>query len=351
VTANTGVIGHEGILRELQILASATPPAHALLLAGPESTGRTALAREYARFLNCEAVAAGGETPPAGPCGECRACRLIAEGHHPDVVVLEPGDTLCRPRGGDSSHAAHPDSRDIRICQVRGAIDLVAKYPFEARYRVVIVDPAERMTTEAANTLLKTLEEPPSHSVFVLISSAPEQMLETVISRCRRLDVTTVPTPVIESGLAGRGYPPDVAHAAASAARGLPGVAIAFAAKPDLMGDRERLLERCARIAAAGLVERFRYSTELAERWRNDRKAIFRELTVWEEFWERDLHAAACAGTREPAAETASALRAVATAREYLLANVLARTVFDFMLVTFPRRTLGASGPETAEGS
>jgi DNA polymerase-3 subunit delta' len=350
MTARAGVIGHEGVLRELRGLASARPPAHAILLAGPESTGRMTLAREYARLLNCEGAGetmAGFESPEF-PCGTCRACHLIAEGTHPDVVVLGPGDVLCRPGGGESSHAAHPDSRDIRICQVRGVIDMESRYPFEARYRVVIIDPAERITPTAGNSLLKTLEEPSPHTVFVLVAAAPDDMLETVISRCRRIDVSTVPASVIEEGLRERGVDGATAHEAAVAARGRPGLAIRFAGKPDLMGDRARILQRCARIAAAPLTERFRYTEELQRRWRTDRAPIFRELQVWEEFWEAALSAAAKSGDREAARDAATALRAVATAREYLLANVLARTVFDFLLVNFPHRRLDEGGADAA---
>jgi DNA polymerase-3 subunit delta' len=349
----SGVIGHEGVLRELKALAESRPPAHALLIQGPESTGRRGLAREYARLLNCEHVVPPGQggfagfDPPSIPCGACRACRLIAEDQHPDVVFMVPGDILCRP-GGEASHASHADSRDIRICQVRGAIEVAAKYPFEARYRVIVIDPAERITVPAANAMLKTLEEPPEHSVFVLLSAAPEQLLETIVSRCRRITVTTVPTSVVEAGLIARGIAQTEAHTAATAARGRPGLAITFAAHPDLMGDRDRLLVRCGRIAAAKLTERFRYAGELRVRWGDDRNAVFRELAMWEEFWERDLVAAAAEGpSGEGAAiEALGALKTVATAREYLLANVLSRTVFDFMLVSFPRRTLVESGTE-----
>lgn len=340
------MIGHDAILRELRSLALQPLPAHAVLLAGPEHTGRTPLAREYARLLNCQARQGGampGFDPPPIPCGECRHCRLIGDGAHPDVVHLSPGDALCRPRSGESGHPPHPDSRDIRICQVRGTIELVARYPFEAPYRVVVVDPAERMTPDAANTLLKTLEEPPSHSVFVLISAAPDQLLETILSRCRRIEVPTVPTATIEAGLVARGVDASLAHEAATSARGRPGLALTFAAKPDLMGDRQRLLQRCARIAAAGLSERFRYSQELRDRWRNDRASIFRELETWEAFWEQALAASAPAD-RSAAAGALAALKAVATAREHLLANVLPRTAFDAMLVAFPRRRLDEGG-------
>ncbi|MCK6564362.1 MAG: DNA polymerase III subunit delta', partial [Dehalococcoidia bacterium] len=83
----SAVIGHEAIVRELQSLAASEDPPHALLFAGAEGSGRSLLALEYARLLNCEAA----PPSPAGPCGVCRPCRLIAEGAHPDVIHLGPG--------------------------------------------------------------------------------------------------------------------------------------------------------------------------------------------------------------------------------------------------------------------
>ncbi|MFN0148615.1 MAG: ATP-binding protein [Dehalococcoidia bacterium] len=354
----SSIIGHEAVLRELRALASSPEPPHALLFAGPQHTGRHVLAREYARLLNCERRPGNenrggfgfgevpGEDPADLPCGACRACRHIAEGTHPDVVVVSPGDTLCRPRGGDSSHPSHAESRDIRICQVRGIIDAVARFPFEAQYRVVIIDPAERMTEDAANTLLKTLEEPPGHTAFVLITSAPESIIETVLSRCRRVDLRTVPRPVIEAGLLARGASATLAAASAAAARGKPGLAVGYAAEPDLIASRERVLQRCGRLSAAGTGERFRYSQDLTERWRRDRAQIHSELALWEDFWEAQLKEAAAGGEQSAALAPLGALQAIAAAREQLLAQVLPHLVFDLMLLSFPRTTLSAEPEE-----
>ncbi len=355
------LIGHADIARELEALAASDDPPHALLFAGTEGTGRMALALRYAMLLNCDRSA-----PPAAgsslfgddtfaalstgdgsvPCGECRPCRLIAEGAHPDVIVLGPGDTLCRPRDGES-HAKHPESRDIRICQIRGIIDLAARYPFEARYRAIIIDPADRFGREAGHTLLKTLEEPPGHTVFCLLSAAPESIIETVVSRCRRIDVRPVPKAEIEAGLIARGIDPDIAKRAADASGGRPGRAIVLAAQPDLMGDRARLLERCGTIAAGRWAERFTYAGSLTERFRRDRNSVTPELDAWEAFWEERLRMGAGGGeAKGELAGALAALRAIAQARADLLAQVNTRAAFELMLLTFPRVTLAATPEE-----
>ncbi|MGE0601474.1 MAG: ATP-binding protein [Dehalococcoidia bacterium] len=356
------IIGHAGIVRELQALAMSEEPPHALLFAGPDGVGRTALAIEYARLLNCErlhpevtagASLFGDDLPSAAsssgkPCGECRSCRLIEEGAHPDVITLGPGDTLCRPRDGES-HAKHPDSRDIRICQVRGLIDLSSRFPFEARYRLVIIDPADRLDRNgaAAHTILKTLEEPPGHTVFCLVTAAPEDLIETIVSRCRRIDVRPVPRAVIEAGLVARGIEPGLAARAADASHGSPGRALQFAGDPDLIGARGRLLERCTRVASEGTGARFRYAAELAERWREDRLATLVEFDVWESFWEERLRLGAGEGeSHETLAGYVEALNAIRQARADLHGNVLARAAIELMLLSFPRVTLAISPEE-----
>jgi DNA polymerase-3 subunit delta' len=214
---------------------------------------------------------------------------------------------------------------------------------------MVIIDPADRLYREgaAAHTILKTLEEPPGHTVFCLVTAAPESLLETIRSRCRRIDVHPVPRAEIETGLIARGVEPGLAARCAEAARGRPGRAIQFAAQPDLMGDRARLLERCARVAGEGTGDRFRYANDLAERWRKDRAAVLNEIDVWEAFWEERLRDGASEGASPEALRGAlEALRAITRVREDLTVNVIPRTAFELMLLSFPRVTLSISREE-----
>lgn len=328
------VIGHEGLRRALRAIAAMEEPPHALLFSGPARTGRTLLALELAALLNCEAA-----TLDDRPCNECRACRLIAERNHPDVLHLERGDSFCRGGGG---HQPHPGSRDIRICQVRGLIESVSRYPFEGRFRVIIIEPADRMGLEAANTLLKTLEEPPPATVLALITAAPENLLETIRSRCRTLTVSLVPDEVVATGLRERGFPEEVAERAALESRRRPADALAFAEQPDLMDDRGRLLDRCAELAGARAAERMTYAGDLAERWRRDRELVLTELDVWETFWEERLRKEV--GAEDEARDALDALQAVAEARSDLEAQVVARMALELMLLRFPAVTLAAEG-------
>ena len=113
------------------------------------------------------------------------------------------------------------------------------------------------------------------------------------------------------------------------------------------MGDRGRLLERCARVASEGLGERFRYANDLAERWRKDRASVLGEIDVWETFWEGRLRNGSSEGAdTESLARALESLRAITRVREDLQANVIPRTAFELMLLSFPRVTLSISREE-----
>jgi DNA polymerase-3 subunit delta' len=156
----------------------------------------------------------GGEAPISpgrDACGECATCRRIARGVHADVLVIEPGD-----------------SGAIKLDQVREAIDRSAYRPFEGRRRLVVVDQADALIPEAQNALLKTLEEPPPASVFVLITNRPDVLLATVRSRCQRLRFGPLtPADVADVLIRDHGVEPAEAHAAAAAADGSVGRALA----------------------------------------------------------------------------------------------------------------------------
>jgi DNA polymerase III subunit delta' len=187
------VIVHRGHRRLVALLARSVyrdrlPPS--LIFSGPAGAGKRQTAIAMAQALNCLApVIAEGESGGQGPlekvktsggegppdrtidaCGSCAACTRIARGVHPDVIIVEPGE-----------------SGSIKIDQVRDIVDRAAYRPFEGRRRVVVIDQADTMVAAAQNALLKTLEEPPSASVFILVTTRPDMLLATVQSRCPRL--------------------------------------------------------------------------------------------------------------------------------------------------------------------
>ena len=199
------VRGHAAVRRLVAraVARDRLPPS--LLLSGPDGVGKRQVAVGVAELLNCEAVRDTGL--PAGvaeSCGECAPCRRIARGAHPDVLVVAPGDT-----------------GTIRVDAVRGMVEQAAFRPFEGRRRVVIVDDADRLVAEAQNALLKTLEEPPPASVFLLVTHRPHLLLPTVRSRCPELRFGSLATDEVVDVLVEEcGVAPAAATAAAAAADG-----------------------------------------------------------------------------------------------------------------------------------
>ena len=141
---------------------------HAYLLAGLQGVGKYRTALSFSAVVNC---LARPEETFRDACGTCSSCRKIAEGYHPDVFTVAP-------EGGSSV---------VKIDQIREIEEDAAKQPHEARYRMVMLDEAHAMTTEAANALLKTLEEPATRMRLLLVTHQSHQLLETIISRCQQI--------------------------------------------------------------------------------------------------------------------------------------------------------------------
>jgi DNA polymerase-3 subunit delta' len=183
------------------------PQAHALLLHGPQGVGQFELALTIAQAWLCEGA---GE---ARPCGVCAGCRLVQAHSHPDLLVLLP-EALQEPlgwsQGADEEGAERAakkaaPSREIKIAAVRLAVNFAQTTTARGRAKVVVLHPAERINAFSANTLLKTLEEPPGAARFILSCAAPEALLPTIRSRCRSIALALPPVAQAGAWLAEQG--------------------------------------------------------------------------------------------------------------------------------------------------
>jgi len=228
------VVGHRRVLTLLAraIAHDSLPPA--LLLAGPAGVGKRRVALATAEALNCPKPL-HADPFEIDACGACDTCRRIARVIHPDVIVIEPGD-----------------AGSIKIEPIRDVVDAAAYRPFEGRRRVVVVDEADAMMAPAQSALLKTLEEPPSATVFLLVSSMPDALLPTVRSRCPRLRFAQLSEADVAHVLVrDHGYTAADAQAAAADADGSVGLALAAGSR-DVVRARETavsLLVQTARTA------------------------------------------------------------------------------------------------------
>jgi DNA polymerase III subunit delta' len=237
------VIGHRKLVALLSrsIERDTIPPS--LIFAGPAGVGKRLVALASAQTLNClDLRRQPSQTTDAieyDACGVCPACTRIERGMHPDVVVIEPGETGV-----------------IKTDAVRDVIERSGYRPFEGRKRVVIIDQADTLWANAQNALLKTLEEPTSSSVFILVSARADSLLLTVQSRCLRLRFHELGPEDVATVLTRKGVDETKAHAIAALANG------SLAAAED--EDAEELV--AARDDALSLLTRFASTDDLGRR-------------------------------------------------------------------------------------
>ena len=169
------VVGQQPIIQTLKNAIVQNRIAHAYLFCGPRGTGKTSIAKIFAKMLNCE-------DESNKPCGKCTNCKMVQNGSHPDIIEID---------------AASNNGVD----EVRNLIDKVKYAPMQGKYKVYIIDEVHMMTTGAFNALLKTIEEPPAHVVFILATTEPNKVIPTIISRCQRFDFYKVSQKDIEKRL------------------------------------------------------------------------------------------------------------------------------------------------------
>jgi DNA polymerase III subunit gamma/tau len=172
-------VGQEHIVRTVANAVSEGMASHAYLFSGPRGTGKTTLARLLAKSLNCQNRKSGKYEP----CDECGSCLEIMEGRSMDLIEIDA-----------ASHRGIDEIRELK--------DGIKFSPVKSKYKVFIIDESHQLTKEAANALLKTLEEPPAHAIFILATTEIHKMISTIISRCQRFDFRKLTVPEIAKRLA-----------------------------------------------------------------------------------------------------------------------------------------------------
>jgi DNA polymerase-3 subunit delta' len=317
---------------------------HAYLFVGPSGVGRRTLALAFAQFLNCE-------RPDGDACGECVACRKIAHGNHPDVRILDiaRGQYLEVP-------AKDHKGKEIPVDQIRALRQDAAFPPYEGRRKVFIIADAERMNASAANSLLKTLEEPPARVTFIIIAESSVALLPTIVSRCQLIRCSFLKTDEIERALIDRWtIAPDRARVLAVLADGRLGRALEWGASEERLEARDRLLDLLPNLETADLIGRL----DAAEALSKDPDLLpelldlavlwYRDLLVWKQVEEASLltnrdrqdqivrladgYGDATLGAR---------IEAVEAAKESLRRNVNPRLALEKLFLSFGETTTAA---------
>ena len=260
------LIGHERPTAILKASILHDRVAHAYLFFGEDGIGKRLAALRFAQAINCE-TDYGPEGPDA--CGACRSCRQIEARTHPDFLLIEPDQEQANPQ--------------IKIEQIRELEHQLVYHPLVGRRKVCLIDEADRMTPGAANALLKTLEEPPDHSLLLLIASRPAALLATVRSRCQGIRFVAPARADVEAALmTKRRIPPADARFLAMVTQARIGQAL----ETDLAAIRVEQDEFSALTSAKSLQSVATLLTAAEALYRSDRAP---EALEWIVRWIRDL--------------------------------------------------------------
>ena len=242
------ILGHGALRAGLRASAASDTVHHAMLFSGPAGVGKTTVARAFAALAACPRRA-----PDEDACGSCRSCERI----------------LSHVQGEDTRHAdvlwiSPENSAVIKIAQIRALLGIVPYPPLEAEVRTVIIAPADTMNVEASNALLKTLEEPPSSTRFILVTDHPDALLSTIRSRCQSIHFGRLSEEEVQVGLVAAGLQLADAQRIAALADGSLGGALNLVDDPVLAGG-DAILERCLSIRPGDATAAFQLAAELAE--------------------------------------------------------------------------------------
>lgn len=256
------ILGHEQIKEHFQKAIESHKVSHAYILTGEAGMGRKSLANAFALTLLCE-------KGKSEPCMECHACKQVLSGNHPDLIYV-----------------THEKPASIGVDDIREQInDTVAVRPYSSYYKVYIVDEAEKMTQQAQNALLKTIEEPPSYAIIILLTTNQEAFLPTILSRCVQLKLKPLKDFVVKSYLTESMKIPEVdADVYAAFARGNLGKAITIASSEDFKEMHQEILNLLKHIKEMDISELIDYIQKL----KDDHMDIY-ECLDFMQMWYRDV--------------------------------------------------------------
>lgn len=344
----TSVVGHQLIMDLLDRAVAEDRVRHAYLLTGPARVGKSTVARWLSLRLNCQ--------EPSAPCGSCRTCTRILHGAFPDVrsiqLSADRDPTLGLPLDVPA-RTARSTERVISIEQVRALQHDAALAPSEAPKKTYIIVGAENLSTEAANCLLKTLEEPPDLTVLILTAADAMDVLPTVVSRCQTIRLGLVPRAEIAAALTSRfGCTSGDADLLARVSGGRPGWAIEAAPDQAHREERAHALDDLTSAIRPSRRERLALAERLAGDYSRDPRGILHKLTLWQSWWwdvlliqkgcedlvtnvdrTDDLHEVASSVSWTASLEFA---RLLDTTGQYLLHNVNPRLALENLLLAAP---------------
>ncbi|MCI8633333.1 MAG: DNA polymerase III subunit delta' [Lachnospiraceae bacterium] len=256
----SAILGHEGPKAHLKAATASGQLGHAYLLEGIRGIGKKTLTDAFVKALLCQHRSEDGES-----CGSCAACRSFDHHNHPDVKRIAPAE----------------DKNSISVKQIREElIKDINICPYDSLRKVYIIEAADKLTIEAQNAMLKTLEEPPTYGIIVLLAESSTSFLPTVLSRCVRISLQPLNQALIGDWLQKRGIPKEKANMAAAFAQGAPGQALQLCENEEFEEIRRAVFDFLARIPEASQLEVMR-GQQLWEKYKSAQDKLFSFMLVW----------------------------------------------------------------------
>ncbi len=328
ITDNWNLTGHEWAVDMLRKHIIHGTTRHAYLFSGPPGLGRRTLALRFAQALNCPTPLSAGI-----PCGTCRDCKQIESMKHADLTVIQ----------------SESDGGILKVDQIREARRTLILKPYMSKYRVALFLRFHEANDNAANALLKTLEEAPSYAVLILTADNPEQLLPTILSRCEVLRLRPLAVEDVQRELERRGLENSRAKLIAHISGGRMGYAIRLIEDDSLLDEREEKLNDLQRLIAASRVEKFAYADKLSK----DKDAMRQTILIWLSYWrdvmlrtaqaetplvnvDRNVEIESVAGAMS-LSESRRVASALETALEQMERNVNPRLLAEVLLLDLPK--------------
>ncbi|WP_298820189.1 DNA polymerase III subunit delta' [Chloroflexus sp.] len=275
------VDGHEWAIAQLRSNIRANRVAHAYLFTGPPGIGKSLLALRMAQALTCE-------RQTGDPCLQCRTCRRVERGNHPDVRVAGMETQAAAAKADEAAR-----QKELKIATIREWQRDLALRPYEAARRVLILRDAERLSEEAANAMLKTLEEPPEFATLLLVAHSNE-LLPTIVSRCRVLRLRPLSREQVAAALRARGATPERAVELAAWSGGRVGWAITMLADETAQAARREQLAALIALREQDLSAGLQWAEQRAKEYRaGEQETVLAWLELWQSWWRDVVYVAA----------------------------------------------------------